>query len=93
VTDQELIDARDFDALYHRYRDWVAALAMRFTRNHDDAMDVVQETFTYLFRKLPELKLRAQMKSFLYPAVKHVALRWPHWLNTSCNYLNIQLVK
>ena len=70
-----MIDSGDFESLYRRYRDWVAGLAMRFCRNHDDAMDVLQETFLYLHKKLPELKLRAQMKTFLYPAVKHLSLR------------------
>src|SRR5437764_797330 len=79
-TDAELIDAIElgdeqaFAALYFRYRDWVAGLAYRFCGNHDDALDVVQETFAYLLRKLPGLRLSASMTSFLYPAVKHLAL-------------------
>ena len=78
-SDQELIelinkgDADAFDALYHRYRDWVYRLAWRFTRNHEDALDVLQETFTYLLRKFPNFELTASMTTFLYPVVKHVS--------------------
>lgn len=79
-TDAELIhaiqsgQASAFDTLYHRYRDWVVTLALRFCGNQDDALDVLQETFAYFFRKLPGFELRSQFKTFLYPAVKHLAL-------------------
>jgi RNA polymerase sigma-70 factor (ECF subfamily) len=76
----ELIDALSagdvaaFDALYFRYRDCVARLAMRFTGNHADAMDVLQETFAYLYRKFPGFVLTVSMTTFLYPAVRNLAL-------------------
>jgi RNA polymerase sigma-70 factor (ECF subfamily) len=78
--DEELIaaanagDPRAFEALYRRYRDWVAALALRFTRDPDLALDVLQETFAYLVRKLPSLRLTARMTTFLYPAVKNLSI-------------------
>jgi len=67
-------DAAAFEALYYRYRDWVARLARRFTGNEADALDVLQETFTYLLGKFPGFRLTARMTTFLYPAVKHLAL-------------------
>ena len=67
-------DAEAFEALYDRYRDWVYRLAWRFTGNQADALDVVQETFTYLLRKFPGFRLTASMTTFLYPVVKHVSL-------------------
>jgi RNA polymerase sigma-70 factor, ECF subfamily len=79
-TDIELIEAvhhgdtSAFDAIYFRYRDWVIRLALRFTSNRDDALDVLQETFIYLTRKMPELRLTAAMTTFLYPVVKHSSL-------------------
>src|SRR5687767_6237395 len=79
-TDEELIDALNggdaaaFDALYDRYRDRVARLAMRFTGNHADAMDVLQETFAYLYRKFPGFRLTSSMTTFLYPAVRNLSL-------------------
>jgi RNA polymerase sigma-70 factor (ECF subfamily) len=63
-----------FAALYHRYRDWVAALAYRFTGNRDDALDVLQEVFAYFFGKFPGFELTASLKTFLYPATKHISL-------------------
>ncbi|MGQ9592010.1 MAG: RNA polymerase sigma factor [Planctomycetota bacterium] len=67
-------DARAFEALYRAHRDWVFALAHRLSGNGEDALDVVQETFFYLARRLPTLELRCRLKTFLYPAVKHLAL-------------------
>src|SRR3954469_3321919 len=80
LSDQQLVDAlnagdvRAFDAIYHRYRDWVVRLATRFTGNPDDALDVLQETFSYVFRKFPGFRLTASMTTFLYPVVKTLSI-------------------
>ena len=79
-TDAELValgnqgDADAFEVLYRRHRDWVANLAFRFTGDRDLALDVLQETFLYVLRKFPGFTLTCQMRSFLYPAVRHLAL-------------------
>ena len=67
-------DDRAFDVLYYRHRDWVLRLAQRFTGNADDALDVMQETFTYLVGKLPGLVLSARLTTFLYPVVKNLSI-------------------
>lgn len=66
-------DVQAFEVLYRRHRDWVVSLAWRFTRNHDDALDILQETFAYILRKIPGLRLEARMTTFLYPVVKHLS--------------------
>lgn len=79
-SDQELIESANkgspdaFEALYYRYRDWVYRLAWRFTGNQQDALDVLQETFTYLLGKFPGFELTASMTTFLYPVVKHLSI-------------------
>lgn len=67
-------DTSAFNAIYYRYRDWVVRLAQRFTGNPDDALDVLQETFSYLFRKFPGFVLSARMTTFLYPVVKNLSI-------------------
>jgi RNA polymerase sigma-70 factor (ECF subfamily) len=67
-------DEHAMEALYHRYKDWVVRLARRFTANDDDALDVLQETFTYVFRKFPGFRLTAAMTTFLYPVVRNLSL-------------------
>jgi RNA polymerase sigma-70 factor, ECF subfamily len=80
LSDQQLVEAlnagdtRAFDAIYYRYRDWVARLALRVTGNQDDALDVLQETFAYVFRKFPGFRLTASMTTFLYPVVKNLSI-------------------
>ncbi|MBI5368237.1 MAG: RNA polymerase sigma factor [Planctomycetes bacterium] len=79
-TDDELVaainggDPAAFDALYRRHRDAVARLALRFTGNHADALDVLQEAFAYLLGKFPGFHLSARLTTFLYPVVRHLAL-------------------
>jgi RNA polymerase sigma-70 factor (ECF subfamily) len=67
-------DAAAFEALYHRYGDWVVRLAFRVTGNREDALDVLQETFVYLLNKFPGFRLTATMTTFLYPVVKNTSL-------------------
>jgi RNA polymerase sigma-70 factor, ECF subfamily len=79
-SDAQLVDALNagdvtaFDALYYRYRDRVARLALRFTGNHADALDVLQETFAYFHRKFPGFRLTSSVTAFLYPAVRNLSL-------------------
>lgn len=63
-----------FETLYHRHRDWTVNLAFRFTGDEALALDVMQETFLYLLRKFPGFELRAQLRTFLYPAVRNLAI-------------------
>lgn len=79
-SDEELLEqarrgeAEAFETLYRRHRDWVYRLAWRFNASEPDALDVLQETFAYVLRKLPTLRLTAAMTTFLYPVVKHISL-------------------
>lgn len=79
-SDQELVaaanagDASAFEAIYFRYRDWAVHLAFRFCGDRELALDVLQESCLYLLKKFPGFELRCQMKTFLYPVVKHLAL-------------------
>ena len=79
-SDLELIaaintgDAAAFETLYFRYREWVLALAYRFTRDQDAALDVLQETFLYFLKKFPGFRLTANLKTFLFPAVRNLSI-------------------
>ena len=63
-----------FEILYRRHRDWTVNLAFRFTGDEALALDVMQETFLYLLRKFPGFELRAQLRTFLYPAVRNLSI-------------------
>ena len=80
-TDQELVsranagDAAAFDQLYRRHRDWVLALALRFTGDSDRAQDVMQDVFLYLLGKFPGLVLTCELRTLLYPATRNLAIQ------------------
>jgi RNA polymerase sigma-70 factor, ECF subfamily len=80
LSDVELVaainrgDAAAFEVLYFRHRDWVVALAYRFGGDRDAALDVMQETFLYFLRKFPGFRLTANLKTFLYPAVRNLSI-------------------
>jgi RNA polymerase sigma-70 factor (ECF subfamily) len=79
-SDLELIeranrgDTAALELLYERYRQWVVRLALRFTGNEQDALDVLQDTFAYFFNKFPGFELRAALTTFFYPTVKNLCL-------------------
>ena len=76
-SDQELIeaanhgDAQALEALYTRHRDWAYACAYGFCRQCEDAQEVVQDVFRYLFGKFPDFELTAKLTTFLYPVIRH----------------------
>lgn len=67
-------DDEAFMALYRRHKNFVMNVARRFTRDESEALDVLQDTFAYLLKRLPDLRLTAKLSTFLYPAVKNIAL-------------------
>jgi len=87
-SDAELVDvcnhggAREatkaFNSLYIRHKDYVVHVALRFVADPDSALDVLQETFSYLLRKFPPagqgLQLSAKLTSLLYPVAKNCAI-------------------
>ena len=63
-----------FEALYTRYRDRVYSIAFRITGNSTDAMDVVQEAFSLLFRKISGFRGEAQFSTWLFRIVVNCAI-------------------
>jgi len=63
-----------FETLYARHKDYVLRVAYRYLRDADLALDVLQETFTYVLRKFPPpgdgLVLTAQLRTLLYTVAK-----------------------
>lgn len=50
------------------------SLAWRFSADREIALDVLQDSFLYLLGKFPGFVLRAQMKTVLYPVVRHLSI-------------------
>lgn len=79
-ADQKLIaginsgDDRAFEQLYHRHREWVFRMAWRISGSEHLAQDVTQEVFQYFLGKFPGFELRCELRTFLYPAIRNLAL-------------------
>jgi RNA polymerase sigma-70 factor (ECF subfamily) len=59
-------ECRAFDMLMGKYRPRIMRLAMRYTRNTEDAEDVVQDTFLKAFRALRQFRGDSAFYSWLH---------------------------
>ena len=58
-----------FEELYERYRDRVYSIAYRIVGTTADALDVVQESFSLVFRKLPGFRFDSKFSTWLFRLV------------------------
>jgi RNA polymerase sigma-70 factor (ECF subfamily) len=76
-TDQEIIDGirraseEDFNLLYDRYFQRVYSFAYNRLRNRADAEEVVQETFTAVFRSIDAYRGQSSLLSWIYGIAKN----------------------
>ena len=87
-SDAELVDlcntgdrsdaVEAFETLYKRHKDYVLRVAFRYVRDADLALDVLQDTFSYILKKIPPpgpgLKLDAQLRTLLYVVARNNAI-------------------
>ena len=79
VTDASLIreftrgSIEAFEELIAKYESKVFNLAMRFTRNQEDAEEVVQDVFTTLYKKIHGFQGKSAFSSWLYRIVVNAA--------------------
>jgi RNA polymerase sigma-70 factor (ECF subfamily) len=62
-----------FEEIISRYETKVMNLALRFTRNSEDAEEVMQDVFTTLYRKIEGFKGQSAFSSWLYRIVVNAA--------------------
>lgn len=62
-----------FEELVGRYETKVFNLAMRFTRNQEDAEEVLQDVFTTLYKKLASFEGKSAFSSWLYRIIVNAA--------------------
>lgn len=63
-----------FEALYNKYRDRVYSIAYRITGRAVDAMDVVQECFSLLFRRIETFRFDALFSTWLFRIVVNCSI-------------------
>jgi RNA polymerase sigma-70 factor, ECF subfamily len=67
-------EVQAYEQLYRRHCGWVTSVARRLTGSEQDSLDVLQETFEYLWTKLPGLRLTSTIRALLYPVIKHKSI-------------------
>lgn len=78
-TDAELLEGirrsreADFNELYERYFPRVYSYVFRRLRNHADAEEVVQETFTVVFHSVDAYRGRSSLLSWIYGIARNTA--------------------
>lgn len=79
-TDNEVIqsflagDESSYVELVSRYKDKAFNLAVRLTRNADDAEEVIQDVFVTVYRKLANFEGKSAFSSWLYRITVNTAL-------------------
>jgi len=66
-------DIAAFEEIIERYETKVMNLALRFTRNQEDAEEVMQDVFTTIYRKMDGFKGQSAFSSWLYRIVVNAA--------------------
>ncbi len=62
-----------FDEIVYRYESKVMNLSLRFTRNQEDAEEVLQDVFTTVYRKIDSFRGQSAFSSWLYRIVVNAA--------------------
>lgn len=79
-TDLELIDqvlagtATAFSELVSRHQRYVFSLALRFTKNREDAEEIAQDCFVKAYRSLASFQRTAKFTTWLYGIVYHTSM-------------------
>ena len=63
-----------FEVLFARYRERVYAIAFRIAGNQADALDIVQESFALLFRKLWSFRGNSLFSTWLFRMVVNCSI-------------------
>jgi len=81
-TDKELIiqiiksNEQAFDVLFRKYYAPLARFALMFTKNVDNADEVVQAFFVKLWQNKKKLRINSSVKSYLYTSVRNASLNF-----------------
>ncbi|WP_256009027.1 RNA polymerase sigma factor [Desertivirga xinjiangensis] len=81
LSDQKLAfllkqgDHAAFSEVYDRYWQALYLHALKMLRDPDDAMDVVQDVFTTIWKKCEETLLNTSVKAYLYTSVRNQTIK------------------
>ena len=80
LNDTEIIskvlsgDQQAYAALVNRYQSYVFTLALRFTKNREDAEEISQDIFVKAYRALADFKGTSKFSTWLYTIVNNTCI-------------------
>jgi len=80
LNDTEIIskvlsgDQQAYAALVNRYQSYVFTLALRFTKNREDAEEIAQDIFVKAYRALADFKGTSKFSTWLYTIVNNTCI-------------------
>ncbi|QPH38481.1 RNA polymerase sigma factor [Pedobacter endophyticus] len=92
LTDLEIFvlmqegDKFAFEEIYERFNGLLYIYACKMVSNREDARDIVQEIFVYLWSN-PNIQIKTQLSSYLYTAVRYKVFDWLDKNKSRSNYL------
>jgi RNA polymerase sigma-70 factor, ECF subfamily len=72
-------DDTAFDVIVHRYQDMVFNLSYRLLGRHDEAVDLSQDVFLQVYRKLSSFRRDSTLKTWVYRIVINRAKNRQRW--------------
>jgi len=84
-------DERAFVEAYHLYKDFVYTLAFKLLNDKAEAMDITQEVFVTLFRKVGAFRGDSQLKTWLYRVAINQAANRNRWWKRRFRHRTVSL--
>ena len=84
-------DERAFVEAYHLYKDFVYTLAFKLLNDKAEAMDITQEVFVTLFRKVAAFRGDSQLKTWLYRVAINQAANRNRWWKRRFRHRTVSL--
>jgi RNA polymerase sigma-70 factor, ECF subfamily len=69
-------DKEAFELLFNEYYRVLCLFAKRYTHNMDDAREIIQRLFIYLWEHRVSLQITTSLKSYLFQAVRYNSVRY-----------------
>jgi len=60
------VDNNTFNQIFNQYQDMVYTIALRFTQNSDDALEIAQDVFLTVFHKFDEFRGESKLSTWIY---------------------------
>lgn len=84
-------DESAFSEVFHLYRDMVYTLAVKLLADKGESLDVTQEVFLTLFRKIHSFRGDCSLKTWLYRVAVNQAANRNRWWKRRQNHRTISL--